>query len=280
MPTTEPPGAAPAAVARPRVNIRGVLAFAILAGRRCSSPSAAAMFVLFRTLERKERAEDRTLPPMIAASLARTPPEPRLEDRTRSRRARSCTREEDELLTTYGWVDKERGHRARSHRPGHGPHRRARTASRQADARRGPPRRRPSRRGNPDEAIHPPLLSILRSAATAGSALPIGEAADPRCARMTVGQSARDNGGCLLLMTDLALGGRTRPPMLRDVGIDQRLGAAAAARRALRRRARPARAPRPVLRPRGPSSSCSPITTARCSARRSSTASSRRCACS
>jgi hypothetical protein len=110
MPTTERPSAAGAedVVARHRdVSIRAVLSFGFWLAVGLIA-SAAAMFVLLRALEKKERAEDRKLSPMIAASLARTPPEPRLEPYPLFPRQR-LRAEEEGVLTTYGWVDKDRG---------------------------------------------------------------------------------------------------------------------------------------------------------------------------
>jgi hypothetical protein len=104
MPTTE----RPSPVARVRdVSIRGVLSFAFWLAVGLIA-AAAAMFVLLRALEKKGRAEDRKLSPMIAASLARTPPEPRLEAYPLAPRQR-LRAEEERVLTTYGWVDKDRG---------------------------------------------------------------------------------------------------------------------------------------------------------------------------
>ncbi len=109
MRTTErPPAGAGDVVARHRdVSIRGVLYFAFWLGVGLIA-SGAAMLLLLRALEKKERAQDRTLSPMIAASLARTPPEPRLEPYPLAPRAK-LRAEEEEILTTYGWVDKDRG---------------------------------------------------------------------------------------------------------------------------------------------------------------------------
>jgi hypothetical protein len=109
MPTTERPSAADAeVVARHRdVSIRAVLSFGFWLAVGLIA-SAAAMFVLLRVLEKKERAEDRKLSPMIAASLARTPPEPRLEPYPLAPRLK-LRAEEEEILTSYGWVDKDRG---------------------------------------------------------------------------------------------------------------------------------------------------------------------------
>ena len=67
-----------------------------------------AMLGLFRMLERKDRAADILLSPAVAANLARTPPEPRLEPfpLALGQRLRA---EEDATLTTYGWVDRKAG---------------------------------------------------------------------------------------------------------------------------------------------------------------------------
>lgn len=106
MRTTEQAGSD--AVAHNRdVSIRGVLYFAFWLAVGLIA-SGVAMFLLFRALEKRDRAEDRKLSPMIAASLARTPPEPRLEPYPLAPRAK-LRAEEEEILTTYGWVDKNRG---------------------------------------------------------------------------------------------------------------------------------------------------------------------------
>ncbi len=109
MQTTERSSAgADDAVARHRdVNIRGVVLFAFWLAVGLIA-SAVAMLALLRTLEKKSRAEDRKLSPMIAASLARTPPDPRLEPYPLAPRLK-LRAEEEEILTTYGWVDKDRG---------------------------------------------------------------------------------------------------------------------------------------------------------------------------
>ena len=70
--------------------------------------AGAGMLLLLRSMEKKGRASEREIPPMIAASLARTPPEPRLEPYPLAPRAK-LRAEEDAILTTYGWVDKDRG---------------------------------------------------------------------------------------------------------------------------------------------------------------------------
>jgi hypothetical protein len=104
MRTTDRSDAAP----RSRdVSIRGVLLFAFWLAVGLIT-SGVAMLLLFRALEKKNLAEDRKLPPMIAASLARTPPEPRLEAYPLAPR-QVLRAQEDEVLTSYGWVDKDRG---------------------------------------------------------------------------------------------------------------------------------------------------------------------------
>ncbi len=98
----------PDAVARNRdVSIRGLLYFAFWLAVGLIA-SGAAMFLLFRALEKKDRAQEGNLSPMVAASLARTPPEPRLEPYPLAPRLK-LRAEEEEILTSYGWVDKTRG---------------------------------------------------------------------------------------------------------------------------------------------------------------------------
>ncbi len=105
MRSTDPTGDP---VARSRdVNTRGVLLFAFWLAVS-SIAISAAMFGLFRWLERQERSSERPLAPAIAASLKRTPPEPRLEAYPLLPRQR-LRAEEDAVLTTYGWVDKPGG---------------------------------------------------------------------------------------------------------------------------------------------------------------------------
>ena len=67
-----------------------------------------AMLALFRILEMKDRASDKVLSPIVAANLARTPPEPRLEPfpLAPGQRLRA---EEDAILTSYAWADKKAG---------------------------------------------------------------------------------------------------------------------------------------------------------------------------
>jgi len=67
-----------------------------------------ALWGLFELLEAREAKRDAPLPPLAAAGLRRTPPEPRLEPDALLPRRRMVA-EEDAALTTYGWVDREAG---------------------------------------------------------------------------------------------------------------------------------------------------------------------------
>jgi hypothetical protein len=96
------------AVRRSReVNTRGALIFAfwLAAG---TIVVAVAMYGLFRAMQKKEDAADRPLAPAVAASLQRTPPEPRLEAMPLVPRQKLHA-EEDAVLTSYAWVDKPGG---------------------------------------------------------------------------------------------------------------------------------------------------------------------------
>jgi hypothetical protein len=89
------------------VSIRPIVRFGIGLGVATALISVA-LWGLFRLYDREERKQDRPLPPMVAASLARTPPEPRLEPDPLAPRRRIRARE-DAVLTTYGWVDRRTG---------------------------------------------------------------------------------------------------------------------------------------------------------------------------
>jgi len=96
------------AVARSRdVNVRGVLLFGfwLLVG---SIAAVVAMFGLFRMLEKGQERSDKLLPPQVAVSLQRTPPEPRLEPDPLALR-RELHAAEDAQLKSYGWVDRPSG---------------------------------------------------------------------------------------------------------------------------------------------------------------------------
>lgn len=109
MPTTDrSPANAGDPVARGRdVNIRAVFRFGLWLAVGVVAVTLA-MVALFRLMERKARASDTVLSPIVAANLARTPPEPRLEPLPLAPGQR-LRAEEDAILTTYGWVDKKTG---------------------------------------------------------------------------------------------------------------------------------------------------------------------------
>lgn len=67
-----------------------------------------AMWGLFRVLHERGEKRDRPLPPLVAAALRRTPPEPRLEPDALSPRRRMQA-EENAALKSYGWVDRDAG---------------------------------------------------------------------------------------------------------------------------------------------------------------------------
>jgi hypothetical protein len=95
-------------VARARdVNIRGVLLFGFWLAV-AAIVVQLGMWALYRVLARQESARERPLPPLVVSNLQRTPPEPRLEPQPLAPRA-SLTQEENRILTTYGWVDRNRG---------------------------------------------------------------------------------------------------------------------------------------------------------------------------
>jgi hypothetical protein len=96
------------AVARSRaVNTRGALIFAFWLAV-ATAAACAAMFGLFRLFERQEDKAQKPLQPAVAASLQRTPPEPRLEPLPLIPRQR-LRAEEDAVLASYAWVDKRGG---------------------------------------------------------------------------------------------------------------------------------------------------------------------------
>ena len=107
MRTTERPDAGDP-VARGRdVNIRAVFRFGFWLAVGVVAVTLA-MLALFRVMEKKDRASDIVLSPIVAANLARTPPEPRLEPLPLAPGQR-LRAEEDAILTSYAWVDKKAG---------------------------------------------------------------------------------------------------------------------------------------------------------------------------
>ena len=98
---------APAGHETSDVAIRGIVRFGI--GLAVATVVVqVAMWGLFRVLQRRENRVDVPVPAMVAASLRRTPPEPRLEANPLEPRRRMRARE-DAVLTTYGWVDRQTG---------------------------------------------------------------------------------------------------------------------------------------------------------------------------
>jgi hypothetical protein len=63
-----------------------------------------AMWGVFRLFEARAEKRDQPVPPMIAASLRRTPSGPRLEPDPLAPR-RAVRAREDAILGSYGWVD-------------------------------------------------------------------------------------------------------------------------------------------------------------------------------
>ena len=96
------------AVQRSRdVDTRGVLltGFWLAVG---TIASAAFIGGLLWFLGRSPNRADKKLPPLVAANLQRTPPEPRLEANPLVPRER-VRAEEDWILQNYGWVDEKAG---------------------------------------------------------------------------------------------------------------------------------------------------------------------------
>ena len=89
------------------VNFGGILGFG--AGLiAIGTVVAIIVFVLFRYFEAREA---RTVPveyPLAAGQGSRVPPEPRLQTNPRED-LRDLRAKEDELLQSYGWVDKNAG---------------------------------------------------------------------------------------------------------------------------------------------------------------------------
>ena len=89
------------------VSVRGIVWFGV--GLAITAVLVQlAMWGLFRVLQRREMRVDVPVSPMVAASLRRTPPEPRLEANPLAPRRRMLA-EETAVLTSYGWVDRGTG---------------------------------------------------------------------------------------------------------------------------------------------------------------------------
>ncbi len=105
MPTTERRD--DAVLRRRDVNIAGVLQFGFWLAV-CAIAVHLAIWGFFRLLEAQENRNENPVSPMVAASLKRTPPEPRLEPNPRAPRVKMRA-EEEAVLARYGWVDKRAG---------------------------------------------------------------------------------------------------------------------------------------------------------------------------
>lgn len=70
--------------------------------------ASVAMWGLFRVFAAREDKHDQPVPPMVAASLQRTPREPRLEPNPLAPRLAARARE-NAVLSSYGWVDRGAG---------------------------------------------------------------------------------------------------------------------------------------------------------------------------
>ncbi|HEY6928743.1 MAG TPA: hypothetical protein VJA66_03615 [Thermoanaerobaculia bacterium] len=96
------------AVQRSRdVDLRGVMltGFWLAVG---TIASAVFIGALLWFLGRSPNRADKTLSPLVAANLQRTPPEPRLEANPVAPRM-EMRAEEDWVLGSYGWVDEKAG---------------------------------------------------------------------------------------------------------------------------------------------------------------------------
>jgi hypothetical protein len=69
---------------------------------------SVAMWALFRWFETNQDRRQEPVAPMVAANLKRTPREPRLEPDPLAPRL-AARAQEDALLTSWGWVDKNAG---------------------------------------------------------------------------------------------------------------------------------------------------------------------------
>ncbi len=89
------------------INIRGVFAFA--AGLAVALVVVSfSVFVLFRYFSSREMHAAAPQYPLAAAEDTRIPPAPRLQTNPR-RDLELFRRNEDQILTSYGWVDKNAG---------------------------------------------------------------------------------------------------------------------------------------------------------------------------
>ena len=96
-----------AVLRRRDVNIAGVLQFGFWLAV-CAILVHLAIWGFFKLLEAQQDRNQEPVSPLVAASLKRTPPEPRLEPDPLALRGK-LRAEEDAVLTTYGWVDRRAG---------------------------------------------------------------------------------------------------------------------------------------------------------------------------
>ena len=92
---------------RNTVSVRGVVRFLVSLAASLVVTSAV-VWGIFRLLARDAKSEDRALSPAVASSMARLPPQPRLEDRPLALRA-GLNAQEKARLSGYGWVDRTAG---------------------------------------------------------------------------------------------------------------------------------------------------------------------------
>lgn len=89
------------------VNIRGILTF--VAGLFVFAVVIhVVVWGLFRYFEAREKVQPQSVYPLAAQQGTRLPPEPRLQTNPRED-LRELRAAEDDVLTTYGWVDRNAG---------------------------------------------------------------------------------------------------------------------------------------------------------------------------
>ena len=89
------------------VNFGGIVGFGAGLVAVCAV-AVIVVFVLFRFLEARQARSGPVEYPLAIADENRLPPEPRLQVNPREE-LRDLRTKEDELLTSYGWVDKNAG---------------------------------------------------------------------------------------------------------------------------------------------------------------------------
>jgi len=89
------------------INVRA-LAYYGLALAAVTALVLLAMWILFGVLRRQATERDPAPSPLLSAAERRLPPDPRLQT-TPEADLRSLRAEEEERLTSYGWVDPAQG---------------------------------------------------------------------------------------------------------------------------------------------------------------------------